>query len=65
MKTQQQSKREILKDKVVALVKDFLTNEGEITFCDLENLFGHPSLANNENEVATALAELPISLSLR
>lgn len=55
-------KREQLKDKVIALVKEFIASEGEITLYDLEVLFGQHSLANNVNEVATALAYLPISL---
>ncbi|MGO9175884.1 MAG: hypothetical protein ACLQED_07050 [Desulfobaccales bacterium] len=57
-----ESKKKQLKDKVVALVKEFLTNEGGITPYDLQILFGSYSLANNENEVATALARLSISL---
>jgi cyanate lyase len=37
------SKREQLKDKVVALVKEFVKTEGGITFTDLESLFGRDS----------------------
>ncbi len=48
----QESKREIIKDKVVLLVKEFLTNEGGITHYDLEALFGPVSPANM-NEVAS------------
>lgn len=51
MTTQAQSKREILKDKVVALVKDFVQTEGGITPADIEALFGH----NPHYEVITAL----------
>ncbi len=43
MSTQAQSKREILKDKVVVLVKDFIQTEGGISFLDLESLFGRDS----------------------
>ena len=56
------AKREQLKDKVISLVKDFLTKEGEITPYDLEVLFGPHSLAQNVNVIATALAQLPILL---
>lgn len=56
------SKREILKGKVIDLVKDFIKTEGEITFYDLEVLFGKHSLGINVNEVATVLSELPIHL---
>ncbi len=36
----EQSKKQILQDKVVALVKDFIKVEGGITLSDLEALFG-------------------------
>jgi hypothetical protein len=45
------SKREILKDKVVALVKDFIKTEGGITLQDLESLFG----LNPHQEIIAAL----------
>jgi hypothetical protein len=63
MKMKDKSKKEILRDKVITLVKDFLINKGGITACDLESLFGSPSLANNTNEVATGIGQLFISLS--
>jgi hypothetical protein len=56
------TKKDQLKDKVVALVKDYLTNEGGITPYDIEVLFGQHSLAKNVNEVATSLAQLTILL---
>lgn len=37
-----QSKREILKDKVIALVNEFVKTEGGITSVDLQMLFGPP-----------------------
>ncbi len=48
-----QSKKEILKDKVVALVKDFVKTEGDITLADLKALFGH----HPHYEVITKLYE--------
>lgn len=59
---EQESKREILKDKVLNLIKEFIKTEGGITPYDLEALFGSISPACQFNEVATALAEIPISL---
>jgi len=56
------SKREILKDKVVQLVKEFINTEGGITPYDLEALFGSISPVSQFNEVANALAIKPISL---
>lgn len=35
------SKREILRDKVVDLVKEFINTEGGITDYDLKRLFGY------------------------
>jgi hypothetical protein len=57
MSTQEQSKRKILKEKVVALVKDFIKTEGGISQADLWELFGL-----NDHEIAAALAELPLSI---
>lgn len=51
---QQKSKREILKGKVVALVKDFVTSEGGISQNDLWELFGF----HRDHEVAASLAQL-------
>lgn len=51
--TQEQSKKEILKDKVVALVKEFVQTEGGITYDDLEELFG----IHGQHEVAAALGK--------
>ncbi len=56
------NKREVLKDKVVKLVREFMAKEGGITIFDLHALFGLPSPTDDYNEVATALAILPISL---
>lgn len=58
----QESKREILKDQVVKLVKEFVASEGGITIFDLYALFGLPSITDDFHEVATALAILPISV---
>jgi len=68
MPTQQKSKREILKEKVVSLVKDFLKTEGGITQDDLQVLFGNPNDPRKAKEfmtsgVADALAEVPILFS--
>lgn len=52
------TKKEQLKDKVVALVKDFIKTEGGLTQNDLKYLFGEWP----HQEVAAALAELPISV---
>jgi hypothetical protein len=57
----QESKKEILKDKVVQLVKEFMASEGGITPYDLEALFGSISPVVN-NEIANALAMELISL---
>jgi hypothetical protein len=38
-----EDKKEILLDKMIALVKDFVKTEGGITFTDLESLFGRDS----------------------
>jgi hypothetical protein len=38
------SNREILKDQVVELVKEFIKTEGGITADDLKKLFGHHSV---------------------
>ena len=51
------SKREILKDRVVNLVKQFIKAEGGISPNDVQALFGPPLL---NSEVATALGQLPI-----
>ncbi|OGP71136.1 MAG: hypothetical protein A2Z73_06220 [Deltaproteobacteria bacterium RBG_13_60_28] len=51
-------KRDILKEKVVDLVKEFVKTEGSIDFCDLFCLFGDPF--RQDQTVAAALAELPI-----
>lgn len=51
MKDQKQSKKNILKDKVVLVVQDFVKTEGGITIMDIESLFGY----NGHQEIATAL----------
>jgi len=50
----EESKRELLKDKVIILIKEFLKTEGGITLKDLSSLFG-------PGEVKTALGELTVS----
>jgi hypothetical protein len=50
------NKRDLLRDKVVGLVKEFIKTEGEISLFDLEKLFG----SYNQSEVSFALAGLPI-----
>jgi len=59
------SKREILKNKVVNLVKDFIQKEGGITGKDLQILFGksYVPLRIPFNEVAQALSDFEISLT--
>lgn len=56
--SEEKSKREILRDKVVDLVRMFINSEGGITQADLSALFGQ----RHCQEVATALAEMPIKL---
>lgn len=56
----EQSKRDILKDKVVALVKDFVKTEGGITHRDLIRLFG-PSHPIEVDRIATILDQEEIS----
>jgi hypothetical protein len=53
MDTQEQNKREVLKNKVVALVKDFVKTEGGIKLEDFEELFG----MRGQHEVAAALGK--------
>jgi hypothetical protein len=50
--------REQLKEKVIALVKDFVKTEGGITHKDLQLLF--EGFLTMPGEVAAALAEIPI-----
>lgn len=61
MTTETQSPREVLKDKVVALVKNFMKTEGGITQFDLQILFGIPGTAI-WSEIATALSGEKITL---
>ena len=58
---EQKSKREVLRDKVVDLVKMFVNTEGGISQSDLYLLFG-PYPSPNAQEVAAALAREPIKL---
>ncbi len=58
-----ESKKEILKDKVVKLVKEFIATEGGINAYDLEALFGSISPVTFANEVATVLGMEAISMS--
>lgn len=53
MNPQKQNKKEILKDKVVALVKEFVQTEGSINLEDLEELFG----IRGQHEIAAALGK--------
>jgi hypothetical protein len=62
------TKREQLKEKVVALVKEFIKTEGGISQDDLQVLFGNPIDPQNTREfimlgVAAALREIPVSFS--
>lgn len=56
-----ESKRELLKDKVVNLVKEFIKREGGITPNDIHSLFGVPFV---NGDVATALGELPLTYDI-
>jgi hypothetical protein len=62
MTSQTQSQREILKEKVVGMVKDFIKTEGGITPYDLQKLFGSPA-TTPWAEVADALGEQEITLA--
>jgi hypothetical protein len=53
----EQSKREMLREQVVQLVKDFATREGGITMADVGELFGPPD--GFEQRVSAALLKLP------
>jgi hypothetical protein len=50
-----EEKREILKQEVVKLVKNFVETEGGVTNFDLQKLFGNPSDSIGCNEVFTAI----------
>jgi hypothetical protein len=54
------TKREQLKGKVVALVKDFIKNEGGITHRDLIRIFG-PSHPIEVDRIATILDQEKIN----
>jgi hypothetical protein len=56
MSVEAKSPREILKDKVVALVKDFIKTEGGITIADIQKLFGD----SPHCEIVTALLSLKV-----
>jgi|GEM_PF-1600690 len=56
-----ENKRELLKNKVIDLVKEFIKTEGGISPNDIEYLFGQPFI---NGEIATALGELPITYCL-
>lgn len=57
--SEQKAKRELLKHKVVDLVKEFIKSEGDLTHGDLIKLFGGPPFS----EVGAALANLNMSFS--
>lgn len=57
------SKRDMLKEKVVAVVKDFVKTEGGITSNDLRALFGECKLLGNE--IAAALDHLILTFNDR
>ena len=57
-----ESKKELLKSKVVKLVETFVNEEGGVTSFDLQNLFGNPVESGIVNEVSCALAGLPLRL---
>jgi hypothetical protein len=59
-----ESKKELLKSKVLTLVQNFMSSEGGITIRDLEALFGQPSGIENCHEVASALASKTIFYSV-
>ncbi len=59
MKKSRKSKREILKDKVVELVINFVASEAGLSQGDLERLFGY----RTGSEIAAALAEISIIFS--
>jgi hypothetical protein len=55
---EEKNKREILRGRVVDLVKEFVASEGGMPQSDLTTLFGYPdSFGDN---VASALASLPL-----
>jgi hypothetical protein len=61
MDAKQQDKRGILRDKVLALVEEFVKTEGGITYRDLIRVFG-PGDPMNTDRVATALEQWKITL---
>lgn len=57
---QQKSKREVLREKVVDLVKEFVKTENGITGADLDVLFGPPVYS----ELAKSLRDLKVFFAL-
>lgn len=57
-----ENKRQILKNQVVELVRKFIKSNGGINAYDLEALFGPISPICECNEVASALATLPVEI---
>ncbi|MGP0046941.1 MAG: hypothetical protein ACLPVJ_19310 [Syntrophobacteraceae bacterium] len=53
-----ESPKELLKNKVVALVMEYVRGEGGMTIRDLKDLFGGGSPI--DNSVASALEKIPI-----
>jgi hypothetical protein len=62
-KQEAQEKWKLLRERVVALVQEFIAQEGGINIMDLWRLFGEPRFDGlYPANVAAALSELPISL---
>ena len=59
---QAQINRRILKEKVVALVKEFVKEKGDMSYRDLIRIFG-PSNPIDVDSVATALAQEVINFT--
>lgn len=62
MNKEKVSNRDLLKEKVVNLVCDFVRDQGGITSLDLLALFGHPMDLGEVNQVASTLGKIPIVL---
>ncbi len=58
MNTCAKSKKEVLENKVVALVKEFVKTEGGVNMKDIEEIFG----LSRYSPITAALMELPISI---
>ena len=56
-----ESKRELLKQKIVELVKNFIETEGGISMQDLADLFGPLEIRPHPNRIISGLWEMPIT----